>query len=91
MLYFSKIPIKIFSFRWLNSCSRLVAENRQYWEIMVPMEDDGSTELVESFFNTVASRMAAHLRQLVNSSLEDFAKFFEEYSDGNDFKTIIPF
>jgi dynein heavy chain len=57
---------------------------------MVPMEDDGTTDLVESFFNTVASRMAAHLRQLVNSSLEDFAQFFEEYSDGNDFKSKSP-
>jgi hypothetical protein len=57
---------------------------------MVPMEDDGSTDLVESFFNTVAARMAAHIRQLVNSSLEDFAKFFEEYSDGNDFKGNSP-
>ncbi|CAF4165187.1 unnamed protein product [Rotaria magnacalcarata] len=73
--------------QWLNSCSRIVAENRQHWENMVPMEDDASTELVESFFNTVAARMAAHIRQLVNASLEDFARFFEEYSDGNDFKT----
>lgn len=54
------------------------------------MEDDGSTDLVESFFNTVAARMAAHIRQLVNSSLEDFAQFFEEYSDGNDFKSKTP-
>ncbi|CAF4568450.1 unnamed protein product [Rotaria sp. Silwood1] len=76
--------------QWLNSCSRIVAENRQYWESMVPMEDDDSTELVESFFNTVAARMATHIRQLVNSSLEDFAKFFEEYTDGNDFKTTNP-
>jgi dynein heavy chain len=57
---------------------------------MVPVDDDGSTEIVESFFNTVASRMAAHIRQLVNSSLEDFARFFEEYSDGNDFKSQNP-
>lgn len=54
---------------------------------MVPMEDDGDTGLVESFFNTVATRMAAHLRQLVNLSLEDFARFFELYFDGNDFKS----
>ncbi|CAF3510924.1 unnamed protein product [Rotaria socialis] len=76
--------------QWLNSCSRIVAENRQHWENMVPMEDDASTDLVESFFNTVAARMAAHIRQLVNASLEDFARFFEEYSDGNDFKTKNP-
>lgn len=75
---------------WLNSCSRLVAENRQHWESMVPMEDDGSTELVESFFNTVATRMASHLRQLVNNSLEDFAQFFELYRDGNDYKAKDP-
>ena len=76
--------------RWLDSCSRIVAENRQYWESMVPIEDDGSTELVESFFNTIAARMAANLRQLVNCTLEDFARFFEQYSDGNDFHTSNP-
>ena len=54
------------------------------------MEDDGSTELVESFFNTVATRMASHLRQLVNSSLEDFAQFFEQFAEGNDFKAKDP-
>jgi dynein heavy chain, axonemal len=53
---------------------------------MVPMEDDASTDIVESFFNTVATRMAAHLRQLVNASLEDFARFFELYIDGNDYQ-----
>ncbi|CAF4055950.1 unnamed protein product, partial [Adineta steineri] len=76
--------------QWLSSCSKLVAENRQYWESMVPTADDGNTDLVESFFNTVGARMAAHLRQLVNNSLEDFARFFEEYTDGNDFKTKNP-
>jgi len=76
--------------QWLHSCSRLVAENRQFWESMVPMEDDGSTEIVESFFNTVAARMSAHLRQLVNASLEDFARFFEEYIDGNDYHSETP-
>lgn len=87
-MYHNSLQIQLFTFvfRWLHSCSRIVAENRQFWENMVPMEDDGSTELVESFFNTVAARMAAHLRQLVNNSLEDFARFFEEYIEGNDFK-----
>ena len=54
------------------------------------MEDDASTDLVESFFNTVATRMAVHLRQLVNASLEDFARFFEQYLGGNDFKSTDP-
>lgn len=54
------------------------------------MEDDGSTELVESFFNTVATRMASHLRQLVNNSLEDFAQFFEQFAEGNDFRAKDP-
>lgn len=53
---------------------------------MVPAADDGNTELVESFFNTIAARMAANIRQLVNDSLEDFARFFEEYTDGNDYR-----
>ena len=57
---------------------------------MVPMDDEGSTELVESFFNTVAARMADHLRQLVNASLEDFARFFELYAKGNDFQHTHP-
>lgn len=82
--------IDFFVFRWLNSCSRLVAENRQHWETMVPAEDDGSTDVVESFFNTVASRMATHIRQLVNSSLEDFARFMEQYTDGNNFTANNP-
>ncbi|CAF0750041.1 unnamed protein product [Didymodactylos carnosus] len=72
--------------QWLQACKNVVVENRQYWENMVPMSDDGNTELVESFFNTVAAHMASHLRQLVNNSLEDFARFFEQYSNGNNYQ-----
>ena len=54
------------------------------------MQDDGSTVMVESFFNTVAARMASHLREMLDASLDDFARFFEEYSSGNDFKTSHP-
>ena len=57
---------------------------------MVPMQDEGSTVMVESFFNTIAARMASHLREILDASLDEFARFFEEYSNGNDFKTSHP-
>lgn len=62
-------------FRWLPHCASLFDNFDNLWLPLLRSEQ-GSPELVQEFFNSVAVLMSLQLRSLVIDSLQDLLYFF---------------
>ncbi|KAL8585021.1 Dynein heavy chain 3, axonemal [Nucella lapillus] len=71
---------------WVPACAKLLIDEQECWQHLVPPRETDSTEQVEKFFACVAALMSQHLRCLILHSMDDFLDFFRRYQAGNDFE-----
>ena len=70
---------------WVPKCAKKIVEMKAEWSHLVPKGDDESLELPMKFFACIAAEMSNQLREMVVDSLDEFARFFEQYQHGNAF------
>uniref|UniRef100_A0A8C0BHP6 Uncharacterized protein n=1 Tax=Buteo japonicus TaxID=224669 RepID=A0A8C0BHP6_9AVES len=71
--------------KWIPTCASIFRDEKRKWLHFAPENDCDSSQLVESYFHSVATLMSLQLREMVVNSLEDLLAFFMIHKDGSDF------
>ncbi|XP_052628381.1 dynein axonemal heavy chain 3 [Harpia harpyja] len=71
--------------KWIPTCASIFRDEKRKWLHFAPENDCDSSQLVESYFRSVATLMSLQLREMVVNSLEDLLAFFMIHKDGSDF------
>uniref|UniRef100_A0A8B9MHC5 Dynein axonemal heavy chain 3 n=1 Tax=Accipiter nisus TaxID=211598 RepID=A0A8B9MHC5_9AVES len=61
---------------WIPTCASIFRDKKRKWLHFAPENDCDSSQLVESYFHSVATLMSLQLREMVVNSLEDLLAFF---------------
>ncbi|CAG9584340.1 unnamed protein product [Danaus chrysippus] len=70
---------------WLIDVADTMIKMRKHWSVYVSKKKQASTFQVEKFFSCIHALMSRQVRDLVERSVYHFAKYFEEYWEGNNY------
>ncbi|XP_059151071.1 dynein axonemal heavy chain 3-like [Physella acuta] len=79
----SKAAAAVLENVWLNECCELIDQLRDEVEAWMPADKEARIQMMDHFFNCVASLMSGLLRKCVETSLQDLVDLVECYHDGN--------